>query len=65
MTRLIGAGGFAHVIAARARCSTPRGAAKRPGRAPPSAYALPSLIGNMLGGITLVAALNHAQVEEG
>jgi len=28
-------------------------------------YVVPALIGNMLGGITLVAALNHAQVAEG
>ena len=28
-------------------------------------FVLPALIGNMAGGITLVAALNHAQVEEG
>lgn len=28
-------------------------------------YALPTLIGNALGGIALVAALNHAQVVAG
>jgi len=28
-------------------------------------FVLPSLIGNMVGGITLVAALNHAQATSG
>ena len=28
-------------------------------------YAVPTLIGNVIGGVTLVAALNHAQVVSG
>jgi formate-nitrite transporter family protein len=28
-------------------------------------YILPTLIGNIIGGVTLVAALNHAQVSAG
>ncbi len=30
-----------------------------------AAYMVPTLIGNILGGVALVAALNHAQVTAG
>jgi formate/nitrite transporter FocA (FNT family) len=65
MTWLIGAGGFAHVIAGSSEVyyAAFRGEATW-GQAV-GGYVLPALIGNMLGGITLVAALNHAQATSG
>jgi formate/nitrite transporter FocA (FNT family) len=64
MTYLIGIGGFAHVIAgasevfyAAVRGETTWGGVVR--------YLAPTLLGNVLGGLTLVAALNHAQATKG
>jgi len=65
MSWLIGAGGLAHVIAG----STEAFYAAWRGEAAWSeallGFVVPSLIGNMLGGITLVAALNHGQATSG
>jgi formate/nitrite transporter FocA (FNT family) len=65
MTWIIGVGGFAHVIAggtevfyAAVRGEASWGAAL-------GGFILPALVGNILGGITLVAALNHAQATSG
>ena len=65
MTWLIGAGGFAHVIAGSSEVFYAAWRGEATWAQATVGYVLPSLIGNMLGGITLVAALNHAQVEEG
>lgn len=62
LTWLVGVGGFTHVIAgsievfflAATGTISPAQAA--------FGYTLPTLIGNILGGVSLVAALNHAQV---
>jgi formate-nitrite transporter family protein len=65
MTYLVGLGGFAHVIAgatevfyAAIRTQATWGAAL-------GGYLLPTLVGNVLGGVTIVAALNHAQATSG
>ena len=65
MTWLIGAGGFAHVIAGSSEVFYAAWRGEATWAQATVGYVLPSLIGNMLGGITLVAALNHAQVAEG
>jgi len=61
MTWLIGAGGFAHVIAGSSEVYYAAWRGEATWAQAVLGYVLPSLIGNMLGGITLVAALNHAQ----
>jgi formate/nitrite transporter FocA (FNT family) len=63
ITYLIGIGGFAHVIAGASEVfyAGVRGEAAWGGIV--LRFLLPTLIGNVLGGVTLVAALNHAQVE--
>lgn len=64
MTWLIGAGGFAHVVAGSSEVFYAAWRGEATWAHATFGYVLPSLIGNMLGGITLVAALNHAQVDE-
>ena len=65
MTWLIAAGGFAHVIAGSSEVfySAWRGEASWADAL--ARFVLPSLLGNMLGGLTLVTALNHAQATAG
>lgn len=63
MTWLIGAGGFAHVVAGSSEVFYAAWLGEASWAQAVGGYVLPSLIGNMLGGITLVAALNHAQVD--
>jgi formate-nitrite transporter family protein len=65
MTWLIAVGGFAHVIAGSSEVfyAAARGEATW-GQAL-GGFVLPALIGNMIGGITLVAALNHGQATSG
>jgi formate/nitrite transporter FocA (FNT family) len=65
MTYLVGLGGFAHVIAGSAEVfySAIRGEA--PWGQVLLGYFLPTLAGNVLGGLTMVAALNHAQATSG
>jgi formate-nitrite transporter family protein len=65
MSYLVGLGGLAHIIAGSTEVAylVARGAANWTdyfGR-----FVLPALLGNTLGGVTLVAALNHAQVSGG
>ena len=65
MTWLVGAAGLAHVVAGSVEVAY----VVARGLAPPGAYLrdfLPAtLLGNVLGGVTLVAAVNHAQVTSG
>ncbi len=61
MTWLIGAGGFAHVIAGSSEVFYAAWRGDATWAQAVLGFILPSLIGNMIGGITLVAALNHAQ----
>ncbi|HET9799836.1 MAG TPA: formate/nitrite transporter family protein [Gemmatimonadaceae bacterium] len=63
MTWIIGVGGFAHVIAGATEVfyAAIRGEASWSEAV--FGYLLPTLIGNVFGGVTLVAGLNHAQAE--
>lgn len=65
MTYLVGVAGLSHIVAGSTEAAylVARGAATWGdyfGR-----FVLPTLLGNTLGGVTLVAALNHAQVTGG
>jgi formate/nitrite transporter FocA (FNT family) len=64
MTWLIGVGGFAHVVAGSSEVFYAAWRGEATWGQATLGYILPSLIGNMAGGITLVAAVNHAQVTE-
>lgn len=63
MTWIIGVAGFAHVIAGGTEVfyAAIRGEASWTEAV--FGFLLPTLIGNIFGGVTLVAALNHAQAE--
>jgi formate-nitrite transporter family protein len=61
MTWLIGAGSFAHVIAGSSEVFYAAWRGEATWAQAVLGFVLPALIGNMIGGITLVAALNHAQ----
>jgi formate-nitrite transporter family protein len=65
MTYLIALGGFAHVIAGATEVfyAGIRGLAGW--NSVLLGYLLPTLVGNVLGGVTIVAALNHAQATSG
>jgi formate-nitrite transporter family protein len=62
MTWLIGVAGFAHVIAGSSEVFYAAWRGEATWGEATLGYVLPSLIGNMAGGIMLVAAVNHAQV---
>jgi formate/nitrite transporter FocA (FNT family) len=61
MTWLIGVGGFAHVVAGSSEVFYAAWRGEATWAQALLGFVLPALIGNMVGGITLVAALNHAQ----
>lgn len=65
MTYFVGLGGFAHVIAGASEVfyAAVRGEASF-GQAI-GGFIVPALVGNVLGGLTMVAALNHAQATSG
>ena len=62
MTWLIGLGGFSHVVAGAVEVMFLGWGGAAPWHQVVGAYILPALIGNILGGVTLVAVVNHAQV---
>ncbi len=65
MTYVVGLGGFAHVIAGTTEVAY---AAVRGEAALGHVvfrYVLPTLLGNIIGGVTMVASLNHAQATSG
>jgi len=62
MTWLIGIGGFSHVIAGAVDVLFLAFSGMAPWSAAIGGYILPALIGNILGGVALVAVINHAQV---
>ena len=64
MTWLIGIGGFAHVVAGSSEVFYAAWRGEATWAQAVFGFVLPSLIGNMVGGITLVAAVNHAQVDD-
>jgi formate-nitrite transporter family protein len=62
---LIGIGGFTHVIAGSIDVFTVAAMGERGWSEALVGYTLPALIGNVIGGVALVACLNHAQVASG
>jgi formate/nitrite transporter FocA (FNT family) len=65
MTYLVGLGGFAHVIAGGSEVFYAAVRGEASWRDAVLGYLAPTLLGNVLGGVTLVAALNHAQATNG
>lgn len=65
MTYLVGLGGFAHVLpgASEVFYAGVRGEASWTQIV--GGYLLPTLVGNTIGGVAMVAALNHAQATSG
>jgi formate/nitrite transporter FocA (FNT family) len=65
MTYIVGVGGFAHVIAGSIEVlfAVVRGEAAVSQAL--LGFMLPALVGNVFGGLTMVAALNHAQATSG
>jgi formate/nitrite transporter FocA (FNT family) len=62
VTYLIGLGGFAHIIAGSVNAFYILLAGKAPAAAFLTRFFFPALIGNIVGGVAFVAAINHAQV---
>ena len=65
ITWLIGIGHLAHVIAGAVNVFTVAWAGEKSWLAVFGAFIIPALLGNIIGGVTLVAGLNHAQVVSG
>jgi formate-nitrite transporter family protein len=65
MTWLVGVGGFAHVVAGSTEVFYAAVRSESSWTDAVLGYVLPTLVGNVLGGVTLVAALNHAQATSG
>jgi formate/nitrite transporter FocA (FNT family) len=65
LTWMIGVGQFPHVVAGAVEVFALGSAGQKPWGEILGFFLLPTLIGNIIGGVTLVAALNHAQVEAG
>jgi formate/nitrite transporter FocA (FNT family) len=65
LTYLVGLGGFSHIVAGAVEVFGLGWAGEKPWGPILGNYMLPTLIGNIIGGVTLVAALNHAQVAPG
>jgi formate/nitrite transporter FocA (FNT family) len=61
MTWLIGLGGFSHVVAGAIEVLFLASAGLTSWHTAIGGYILPALIGNILGGVALVAVVNHAQ----
>lgn len=64
-TYIVGLAGFTHVIAGSIEFLFLVATGAMPWLAWVSGYLVPVLIGNILGGVSLVSALNHAQVVSG
>jgi formate-nitrite transporter family protein len=62
LTWLVGVGSFTHVIAGAVEVFFLATTGAIPAHQAIGGYIVPTLIGNILGGVSLVAALNHAQV---
>ncbi|MFI5256496.1 MAG: formate/nitrite transporter family protein [Gemmatimonadales bacterium] len=65
MTYLVGLGGFAHVIAGATEVFYAGIRAEAAWSTVIFGYLLPTLVGNVVGGVTIVAGLNHAQATSG
>jgi formate/nitrite transporter FocA (FNT family) len=62
LTWLIGVGGFSHVVAGAVEAFFLATTGATPWTHAVGGYIVPALIGNILGGVSLVAVVNHAQV---
>ena len=62
ITWLVGLGHFSHIVAGAEQVFVLGWAGEKPWGTIAVGYMLPTLIGNIIGGVTLVAALGHAQV---
>src|SRR5215207_9454872 len=65
ITYFVGLGSFSHIIAGAVEVFSLAAAGQAPWPAVLGGYVAPTLLGNVLGGVTLVATLNHAQVVAG
>jgi formate-nitrite transporter family protein len=65
ITYIVGLGGMSHIIAGSADTFYLVANGSIPFNKYLVGYVLPSLIGNIIGGVTIVAAINHAQVVAG
>jgi formate/nitrite transporter FocA (FNT family) len=65
ITYVVGLGALTHVVAGTIEVFALAAAGERSWPAVFFGYTVPALVGNSIGGVTLVAALNHAQVVAG
>jgi formate/nitrite transporter FocA (FNT family) len=65
ITYIVGLGAFSHIIAGSVETFALASAGQKEWLTVLGGFVLPALIGNILGGVTLVAILNHAQVVAG
>ena len=65
VTWLIGIGHFSHIVAGAVEVFASGWAGIAPWSTIVAQYIVPVLLGNIIGGVTLVAALNHAQINAG
>ncbi|MBD0373658.1 MAG: formate/nitrite transporter family protein [Pyrinomonadaceae bacterium] len=65
ITYVVGLGNFSHIIAGAVEVFTIAAMNEASWLTVLGRYILPTLVGNIIGGVTLVAALNHAQVVAG
>jgi formate-nitrite transporter family protein len=65
ITYLVGLGNFSHIIAGAVEVFTVASMGQESWARVLGGYIVPTLIGNVLGGVTLVAMLNHAQIVAG
>lgn len=65
ITYVVGLAHFSHIIAGAVEVFTIAAMSEQPWLTVLGHYIVPTLIGNIIGGVTLVAALNHAQVVAG
>jgi formate-nitrite transporter family protein len=65
ITYFVGLGNFSHIIAGAVEVFSLAAAGQAAWSAVLGSYVVPTLLGNVLGGVTLVATLNHAQVVAG
>jgi formate/nitrite transporter FocA (FNT family) len=65
LTYFVGLGHMSHVIAGASEAFFVAAIGKASWAEAVGGYVLPALIGNVIGGVTLVAAINHAQVVSG
>ena len=65
ITYLVGLGSFSHIIAGAVETFTLAAMGEESWATVLGSYIVPTLIGNTLGGVTLVATLNHAQIVAG